>query len=67
MKRSCLMALLLTAVLSSCGEQKNDNKEEEKRIFQIESVDEKSGLQRMQVSRVNQEISCKGKKYQLDV
>ena len=53
------MALLLTAVLSSCGEQKNDNKEEEKRIFQIESVDEKSGLQRMQVSRVNQEISCK--------
>ena len=67
MKRTCLMALLLTAVLSGCGEQKNDNKEEEKRIFQIESVDEKSGLQRMQVSRVNQEISCKGKKYQLAV
>ena len=58
------MALLLTAFLAGCGEQKNDNKEEEKRIFQIESVDEKSGLQRMQVSRVNQEISCKGKKYQ---
>ena len=67
MKRTCLMALLLTAVLSGCGEQKNDNKEEEKRIFQIESVDEKSGLQRMQLSRVNQEISCKGKKYQLAV
>ena len=61
------MALLLTAFLAGCGEQKNDNKEEEKRIFQIESVDEKSGLQRMQVSRVNQEISCKGKKYQLAV
>ena len=38
------MALLLTAFLAGCGEQKNDNKEEEKRIFQIESVDEKSGL-----------------------
>ena len=61
------MALLLTAVLSGCGEQKKDTKEEEKRIFQIESVDEKSGLQRMQVSRVNQEITCKGKKYRLSV
>ena len=67
MKRTCLMALLLTAVLSGCGEQKKDSKEEEKRIFQIESVDEKSGLQRMQVSRVNQEISCRGKKYKLSV
>ena len=61
------MALLLTAFLAGCGEQKNDNKEEEKRIFQIESVDEKSGLQRMQVSRINQEIACKGKKFQLSV
>lgn len=61
------MALLLTAVFAGCGEQKNDTKEEEKRIFQIESVDEKSGLQRMQVSRVNQEIVCKGKKFQLSV
>ena len=67
MKQKCLIALLLAAALSGCGEQKKDNKEEEKRIFQIESVDEKSGLQRMQVSRVNQEISCKGKKYQLSV
>ena len=61
------MALMVTAVLAGCGEQKKDTKEEEKRIFQIESVDEKSGLQRMQVSRVNQEIACKGKKYQLTV
>ena len=61
------MALLLTAFLAGCGEQKKDTKEEEKRIFQIETVNEKSGLQRMQVSRVNQEISCKGKKYQLAV
>ena len=67
MKRIYCMALLLTAVLAGCNEQKKDTKEEEKRIFQIESVDEKSGLQRMQVSRVNQEIACKGKKYQLSV
>ena len=67
MKRKYLMALLLTTVLFGCGEQKKDTKEEEKRVFQIESVDEKSGLQQMQISRANQEISCKGKKFQLSV
>ena len=67
MKRKFLMALLMTAVLVGCGEHKKETKEEEKRIFQIESVDETSGLHRMQVSRANQEISCKGKKFQLFV
>lgn len=67
MKRIYFMAVLCAACLVGCGEQKKDAKEEEKRIFQIESVDENTGLQRMQVSRVSQEITCKGKKFQLFV
>lgn len=67
MKQSYFIVLLLAICLTGCGEKKQDAKEEEKRIFQIESIDEKSGLQRMQVSRVKQEIVCKGKKFQLSV
>ena len=36
-------------------------------MFQIERVDENSDLQKMQVSRINQEIACKGKKFQLSI
>lgn len=67
MKQFYLIIALVIASLSSCSEEKKNKQEEAKRIFQIESVDEKSGLQRMQVSRVNQEIICKGKKFQLSV
>lgn len=67
MKRNYIIAVLLATLMVGCGEQKKDAKEEEKRIFQIESVDEGTGVQCMQVSRVNQEITCKGKKFQLKV
>ncbi len=67
MKRIYVMAVLTAALLVGCGEQQKNTKEEEKRIFQIESVDENTGLQRMQVSRVNQEFTCKGKKFRLAV
>lgn len=67
MKQFYLIIALVIASLSSCSEEKKNKQEEAKRIFQIESVDEKSGLQRMQISRVNQEIICKGKKFQLSV
>lgn len=33
--------------------------------FQIDSVDRVTGVQRMQVSRTNQDIVCNGKKYRL--
>ena len=41
--------------------EKKGEQEEVKQMFQIESVDENTGLQRMQVSNIKQEISCKGK------
>lgn len=58
---------LLVAVLAGCKDDKKNEQEEVKRIFQIESVDENTGLQRMQVSRISQEIACKGKKFTLSV
>ena len=59
------MAALFLAFLTGCKGEKKDIHEETKRIFQIESVDEHTGLQRMQVFRVNQEVECKGKKFRL--
>ncbi len=67
MKQIYIMAVLLMGMLTGCGSNKKDSKEETQRMFQLESVDENTGLQRMQVSRVNQEISCRGKKYKLSV
>ena len=67
MKKIYAIALLASAFLTGCGEKKENSKEEAKRIFQIESVDEATGLQRMQVSRISQEISCKGQKFSLTV
>ena len=67
MKQIYIFALLLMGVLSGCGSNQKDTKEETQRMFQLESVDENSSLQRMQVSRINQEIACKGKKFQLSI
>jgi hypothetical protein len=67
MKQIYIWAVLLMGILTGCGSSKKDSKEETQRMFQLESVDENTGLQRMQVSRVNQEISCRGKKFQLSV
>ena len=67
MKRFYLIIALVIVFFSSCKEEKKNKQEEEKRIFQIESVDEKSGLQRMQVSRIEQNIICRGKNFRLSV
>ncbi len=67
MKQIYIFALLLMGILSGCGSNQKDTKEETQRMFQLESVDENSSLQRMQVSRINQEIACKGKKFQLSI
>lgn len=67
MKQVPIIAALILGLMTSCGSDKKDAKEEAKRMFQVESVDENSGLQRIQVSRIQQEITCKGKKFQLSV
>ena len=67
MKQIYILSLLLLGILTGCGSNKKDTKEETQRMFQLESVDENTGLQRMQVSRINQEIACKGKKFQLSI
>jgi len=67
MKKIYVLSLLLMGILTGCGSNKKDSKEETQRMFQLENVDENTGLQRMQVSKVKQEIVCKGKKFQLSV
>lgn len=67
MERIYVIVALLLVFMTGCKKEKKETPEETKRIFQIESVDENTGLQRMQVSSVSQEIECKGKKFQLSV
>ena len=67
MKQITIMAALVMACMTGCTSDKKAAQEEVKQMFQLESVDENSGLQRMQVSRIRQEIACKGKKFQLAV
>ena len=67
MKQIYILSLLLIGILTGCGSNKKDTKQETQRMFQLESVDENTGLQRMQVSQVKQEITCRGKKFQLSV
>ena len=61
MKQIYIIATLVMAFLTGCKSDKKDSQEEVKQMFQIESVDEDTGLKRMQVSRINQEFVCKGK------
>ena len=67
MKQISILAILLMGILTGCGSSQKDTKEEQQRMFQLESVDENTGLQRMQVSRIKQDIACRGKKFQLSV
>ena len=67
MKQLYILAVLLMGILAGCGSKDKDTKKETQRMFQLESVDENTGLQRMQVSRIHQEIACKGKKFQLSI
>ena len=67
MKQIYIIAVMVIGLMASCKGNKKDASEEARRMFQIESVDENSDLQRMQVSRIQQEIACKGKKFQLTV
>lgn len=61
------MASIAACVMVGCKSEPKDAQEEHKRIFQVESVSDASGLQQMQVSKIKQDIVCKDKKYQLIV
>ena len=67
MKQIYILAILLMTLLTGCGNNKKDSKEDTQRMFQLEDVNEDTGLQRMQVSSINQVITCRGKKFQLSV
>ena len=67
MKQIYSFAVLALLCMAGCKSEKKGEQEEVKQMFQIESVDENTGLQRMQVSNIKQEISCKGKVFQLTV
>ena len=60
-----LIACISACFLVGCGGNKQSQAEEQRQIFQIDSVDVHTGVQRMQTMHINQEISCKGKKFHL--
>lgn len=58
--------MLILALLSGCGGKKDHSGESvEHLIYQIDSVDQATGVQRMQVSSVSQDIECGGRRYSL--
>lgn len=65
MKQLYFIFIIVLVVMSSCGGKKDTSGNTEQLMFQIDSVDHVTGLQRMQVSRINQNIVCSGKKYNL--
>lgn len=64
-KLTYIFALFSFFMMMGCGGKKADVKVEERQIFQIDSVDENTGIQRMQTSHIDQTIECKGKKFRL--
>lgn len=65
MKQIYFLFVVVLAMMSSCGGKKEPSAEVEPLMFQIESVDSVTGLQRMRVARVDEQIVCNGKKYRL--
>lgn len=65
MKQIYMLCMLAWAVLGSCGGKKETSVTTEQLMFQIDSVDQVTGTQRMQSSRFDQTIESNGKKYRL--
>lgn len=65
MKQLYFLFIVMFAVMSSCGGKRETTGNAERLMFQIDSVDQVTGVQRMQVSRVHQDIVSNGKKYNL--
>lgn len=67
MKQFYFLIVVVLCIMTGCGGKKDIAGETEKHMYQIDSVDQVTGLQRMQVSRVNRDIIGGGKKYHLYV
>ena len=65
MKQIYFLFVVLLVVMAACGGKKETSVDAEQLMFQIDSVDHVTGLQRMQVSRIDQYIVSGGKKYNL--
>ena len=65
MKQLYFLFIVVLIVMSGCGSKKETSGDTERLMFQLDSVDHVTGLQRMQISRVNQSIESGGKKYNL--
>lgn len=65
MKQLYFLLIVVLVAMSSCGGKKGTSVSEEQLMFQIDSVDQVTGVQRMQISRINQSIESRGKKYNL--
>ena len=62
MKQIYFLFVVLLVVMTACGGKKEASVDAEQLMFQIDSVDHVTGLQRMQVSRIDQHIVSGGKK-----
>lgn len=65
MKQLYFIGIIGLMWMSSCGGKKESSVSEEQMMFQIDSVDRVTGVQRMQVSRVEETIVREGQKYTL--
>lgn len=65
MKQLYFLFATVMCMATGCGNKEKASDSPEQHIFQIDSVDRVTGLQRMQISRVNQDIVSQGKKYHL--
>ena len=53
MKQIYFLFVVLLVVMTACGGKKEASVDAEQLMFQIDSVDHVTGLQRMQVSRID--------------
>ncbi len=61
-----LLLIIFACLLLNCtGKKPSSNVSDEQTVFQIDKVDEQTGLQRMQSSQFSDVIEAGGKKYQL--
>lgn len=65
MKQLYFLFIILLLGMSGCGGKKETSDNAARLMFRIDSVDHVTGVQRMQISRVNQNIVSSGKKYNL--
>ena len=67
MKQIYIGLLLFMGLMTGCNGKKDSSEKDRMQIYQIDSVDIHSGVQRMQISRINQDITCRGNKYKLAI